>query len=66
MAASSMMLWAQNDIVDLKIEVRADYQREYNDGHSIEENCGFRGKYLNMAISGNINEHSHHLSNHIP
>ncbi|MBQ2400128.1 MAG: porin, partial [Muribaculaceae bacterium] len=57
MAASSMMLWAQNDIVDLKIEVRADYQREYNDGHSIEENCGFRGKYLNMAISGNINDH---------
>ena len=57
MLASTMMLWAQKDIVDLKIEVRADYQREYMDGESIEENCGFRGKYLNMAISGNINDH---------
>ena len=56
MLASTMMLWAQKDIVDLKIEVRADYQREYMDGESIEENCGFRGKYLNMAISGNITE----------
>lgn len=56
MIASTLMLWAQNDYVDLKIEVRADYQREYMDGESIEENCGFRGKYLNMAISGNITD----------
>lgn len=54
--ASTAMLSAQENAIDLKIEVRADYQREYIDGESIEENCGFKGKYLNLAVSGNITD----------
>lgn len=52
----SAALHAQNELVDLKIEARADYQREYVDGNEIEENCGFEGKFLNIRIDGNIGE----------
>lgn len=48
---------AQDDILDLKVELRADYQREAVDGNSIKDNCGFKGKYLNIAMSGNISDH---------
>ena len=48
---------AQDDILDLKVELRADYQREYINGKTIDDNSGFKGKYLNIAMSGNINDH---------
>lgn len=47
----------QDEILDLKVELRADYQREYDDAGRIKDNCGFKGKYLNVALSGNINDH---------
>lgn len=47
----------EQTIVDLKAEVRMDYQRDYVDGESIGSNSGFRGKYLNIILNGTINEH---------
>ncbi len=43
-------------VLNLGIEARADYQREYIDGTAIKDNCGFKGKYLNIRIDGRLNE----------
>ena len=49
---------AQNDqIVNLQVETRIDYQREYLDGDAVKSNSGFKGKYLNVILNGNINDH---------
>ena len=38
-------LLAQSELTNLRVEARADYQREYVDDKEIEENSGFKGKY---------------------
>ena len=45
---------AQEELLKLQAETRIDYQREYVDGTSIHSNSGFKGKYLNVIISGTI------------
>ena len=37
-------LMAQSEITNLRVEARADYQREYVDDKKIDENNGFKGK----------------------
>ena len=44
-------------IVNLQLETRLDYQREYLDGDAVKANSGFKGKYLNVILNGNINDH---------
>ena len=49
--------FAQQEIIStLNIETRADYQREYFDGNAINDNCGFKGKYLNIRMDGRISD----------
>ena len=43
--------------VNLQLETRFDYQREYLDGESVDPNSGFKGKYLNVILNGTIDEH---------
>ena len=58
MAVCAILVNAQeNSLVDLKAEVRFDYQREYLDGDAVKSNSGFKGKYLNVILNGTINEH---------
>lgn len=58
MAVCAIFVNAQeNSLVDLKAEVRFDYQREYLDGDAVKSNSGFKGKYLNVILNGTINEH---------
>ena len=45
---------AQEELLKLQAETRIDYQREYVDGRFIHSNSGFKGKYLNVIISGTI------------
>ena len=47
----------ESKLLDLKAEVRMDYQREYLDGDAVKSNSGFEGKYLNIMLNGTINEH---------
>lgn len=54
LALFATVLYAQNELVNLRVEARADYQREYVDGDDIKENCGFEGKFLNIRMDGNI------------
>ena len=46
----------QESLLNLGIETRADYQREYIDGDAINDNCGFKGKFLNIRMDGRIND----------
>ena len=46
---------AQNDkLINLKGEVRVDYQRDYIDGDAQKSDCGFKGKYVNFQLDGTI------------
>lgn len=54
---SSFCLYAQEgEILKLNFEVRADYQQEYLQGEKIDPNSGFKGKYVNFALNGNITD----------
>ena len=46
----------EESLLNLGIEARADYQREYIDGEAINDNCGFKGKYLNIRVDGKLND----------
>lgn len=41
-------------LLNLKAEVRVDYQREHLDGSTYEPNTGFKGKYVNILMNGEI------------
>lgn len=47
----------EHKLLEVKAEVRMDYQREYVDGDAIKPNSGFKGKYLNFSLNGSINDH---------
>lgn len=47
----------QDSILHLELQARGDYQREYASHQSVRDNCGFRGKYLNLLLSGSIGKH---------
>lgn len=50
-------LYAQEQqLLNLRIEARGDYQREYIENSAIDENCGFKGKFLNIRVDGNISK----------
>ena len=44
------------NIVNLQAEVRVDYQYEGLDGSKVHDNTGFKGKYLNVILNGNISK----------
>ena len=55
---SVLCVMAQDSkVVNLQLETRMDYQREYLDGDAVKANSGFKGKYLNVILNGTINEH---------
>lgn len=49
---------AQNEErkIHLSMETRADYQRDYDDGRAEKDECGFKGKYLNLRMYGKISD----------
>lgn len=46
----------ENALIDLTLQARGDYQRVYDDGEAVKDDCGFKGQYLNLIIKGEINE----------
>lgn len=59
MALSVMTVTAQdNRLVErLSVEARGDYQRDYVDGETRQDNSGFKGKYFNLLLDGHITDH---------
>ncbi len=47
---------ATDPLVNLQAEVRLDYQHDRLDGHTVNDNTGFEGKYINFRLDGNITD----------
>ena len=48
---------AQGDkLVNIGLQARVDYQREYLDGNSVKEHSGFKGKDVSILTNGKLNE----------
>ncbi len=43
--------------INLDVEARFDYQYDVTDGTTNDANSGFKGRYLNLALSGDLNKH---------
>lgn len=54
---SSVMHAQENGLATLRIEARLDYMQEYRQGEVMNDNTGFKGRYLNIRMDGNISEH---------
>ncbi len=52
--AATGMSAQENEIVRLGIEARLDYQQEYIGGDKIYSTSGFKGKFLNIRMDGNL------------
>ncbi len=48
---------AQEKLLNVGLWTRVDYQREYLDGESVKDNCGFKGKNVSILLNGEFNEH---------
>lgn len=58
LSACSLYVSAQNNFTDktsLHFETRFDYQMERVKGDEVCEKSGFKGKYFNLILSGNLN-----------
>lgn len=44
----------KDEIINLRAEARLDYQRDWLDGNTVDNNSGFEGKYINLRVDGNI------------
>ena len=45
-----------NELLTLRLEARLDYTQEYISSEKITDNSGFKGKYLNLRMDGNISD----------
>ncbi len=55
LALSAIGLAAQeNEIVNLRIEARLDYMQEYRKDVKINDASGFKGRYLNIRMDGDL------------
>lgn len=50
----AQMTLAQEELLKLGLEARVDYTRQTIDGHHINDESGFKGKFINLLISGDI------------
>lgn len=44
------------ELLTLRLETRLDYMQEHIAGDKIQDNSGFKGKYLNIRIDGNLTD----------
>jgi hypothetical protein len=55
---SSVGIFAQKHTLHtLRLEARGDYQRFSDDGSKVDAESGFKGKFLNIRLDGQIGEH---------
>lgn len=45
-----------NELLTLRLEARVDYMQEYIQDTKINSNSGFKGRYLNIRMDGNITD----------
>lgn len=57
MASAALGSYAQvadDEILKIQVNARLDYQRDWDDWHTVKDNSGFEGKFLNFRIDGRI------------
>jgi hypothetical protein len=54
LASTTASAQTLNPTFNLDLQARIDYQRDDIDGTAIDDNSGFKGKYLNFQLSGDI------------
>ncbi len=52
--AATALSAQENEMLILSLETRLDYQQEYLAGNKMNDNSGFKGKYLNLRMDGNL------------
>ncbi len=52
--AATGMKAQENEILSLGLEARLDYMQEYQQGDKINDASGFKGRYLNLRMDGNL------------
>ena len=57
MLIPAFMQAQENGLVNLRIEARLDYMQEMRHGETINDNSGFKGRYLNIRMDGQLSEH---------
>ena len=57
MLIPAFMQAQDNGLVNLRIEARLDYMQEYLQGNPVNDNSGFKGRYLNIRMDGQISDH---------
>ena len=57
MLIPAFMQAQENGLVNLRIEARLDYMQEYRQGQAANDYSGFKGRYLNIRMDGQISEH---------
>ena len=45
-----------SELLTLRLEARFDYMQEYVDDFKINDNSGFKGRYLNIRMDGNLTD----------
>lgn len=53
---STNALAQESEIMNLRFEVRTDYIHELQNNETVNDNSGFKGKYLNIRMDGKITE----------
>ena len=61
---AATMMAQEGHVVSVALEARGDYQRDYVDGEAVKSDCGFKGKFLNLRVDGDINEHFSYTFRH--
>lgn len=56
LSAALSTINAQDPTVNVALEARADWQHDRVNGENFNDNSGFKGRYLNLKISGQIND----------
>ncbi len=56
LSAIAFRAQAQQELLNLRVEARGDYQHEYVRGATLDDASGFKGKFLNVRIDGNISK----------
>ena len=46
----------EQGLLKLRVDARGDYQHEYIQGATCDEASGFKGKFLNLCVDGNISK----------
>ena len=53
----TLPMLAQENLVNVGLWARVDYQREWLGGDPVKDNSGFKGKNVSLLINGEFNEH---------